>query len=125
MDNRTIYISSATQTDTGVVLIPNQVVKNLVNANCYNIIIACNVNATENLPIYIQTSLGNIPVLCKYGNTLYANQINKRMMYKIGYGNGNTNYADGQFVILSNVCPRGAIATTTEVNPNTRKKSNE
>ena len=116
MDNRTMFISSVTTTETGVVLIPSRSVKNLVNANCYQLIIACNVEATANLPVYIQTALGNIPVLCKFGNTLYANQLNKRTMYKVGYGNGNTNYTDGQFVVLSNVCPRGAITTTTTTN---------
>jgi hypothetical protein len=106
MNCKTIYISSVTTTDTGVVLVPNKVVKNVVNTGNYRIIIACNVEATSNLPLYIQTSIGNIPVLCKYGNTLYANQLRKRTMYRIGYGNGNTEYTDGQFVIQSNVCPR-------------------
>lgn len=113
MDNRTIYISSIEETGTGVILIPNREVKNLVNANSYNLIIACNVNATTNLPLFIQTTLGNIPMICKFGNTLYANQINKRTMYQIGYGNENDNYADGQFTMQSNVCPRGSIADAT------------
>ena len=30
-----------------------------------------------------------------------ANQLNRRVNYPIGYGNQNSNYADGQFVILS------------------------
>ena len=110
--NRTIFISSATTTDTGVVLIPNRQIKNLVNANCYQIIIACNVEATANLPVYVQTIGGNIPVLCKFGNTLYASQLKKRTMYTIGYGNGNENYTDGQFVVLSNVCPKGEVWNT-------------
>lgn len=113
MDSRTIFISSVTTTGTGVVLIPSRSIKNLVNANCYQMIIACNVEATANLPVYIQTATGNIPVLCKFANTLYANQLNKRTMYKVGFGNGNENYTDGQFVVLSNVCPKGVTTAPT------------
>lgn len=115
MNCNTIVCSSATTTDTGVVLIPNRTVKNLVNTGNYRLVIAFNVEATANLPLYIQTSLGNIPVLCKYGNELLANQVNKRVNYPIGYGNQNTNYTEGQFVILSCNClnPRGTETTTT------------
>lgn len=114
MDNNTMYISSIETTDTGVILIPNREVKTLVNANCYRIIIACNVEASENLPIFIQTALGNIPVLCRYSNTLYANQLKKRTMYRIGYGNANDNYTLGQFTMQSNVCPKAnTIPQTT------------
>lgn len=60
-----------------------------------------NVEATANLPVYIQTNSGNIPVLCKYGNEVIANMLNKRVNYPIGYGNENPNYTDGQFIILS------------------------
>ena len=109
MNNCTIVCSNATTTDTEVVLIPNRTIRNLTNTGNYRLIIACNVEATANLPVFIQTTLGNIPVLCKYGNTLYANQLNKRRMYCIGYGNENTNYEDGQFVIFSRVNPRGTI----------------
>ena len=105
----TMYISTVTTTDTGVILIPNRAVNTVVNASNYRLIIACNVEATANLPVFIQTTLGNIPVLCKYGNTLYANQLNKRRMYCIGYGNENTNYEDGQFVIFSRVSSSGFI----------------
>ena len=113
----TMFITSATTTDTGVILIPNREVKTLANAGNYKIIIACNVEATANLPVFIQTELGNIPVLCKFANTLYANQLEKRKMYIIGYGNENTNYTLGQFVIQSNVCPKGAVAA-----PGAKKK---
>lgn len=110
--NNTMFISNATTTDTGVILIPNQEVKNLTNATCYKLIICCNVEATSNLPVFIQTALGNIPVLCKFANTLYANQLQKRRMYRIGYGNANDNYTLGQFTIQSNVCPK---SQTTDV----------
>lgn len=129
MNCNTMVISNVTTTDTGVILIPNRTVKNVSNTGNYRLIIACNVEATANLPLFIQTSLGNIPVLCKYGNELLANQVNKRVNYPIGYGNQNPNYTNGQFVILSCNClnPRGTESTTTaegseDVNPNTRKK---
>jgi hypothetical protein len=129
MNCKTIFISSVTTTDTGVILIPSKTIKNLINTGNYRLIVACNVEATSNLPLFIQTSAGNIPVLCKYGNELLANQINKRVNYPIGYCNQNTNYTNGQFVVLSCNClnARGTESTTTEVtgddiNPNTRKK---
>ena len=116
MDNNTMCISSVTTTDTGVILIPNREVKTLVNATCYRMIIACNVEATANLPVFIQTAIGNIPVLCRFSDTLYANKLNKRTMYRIGYGNANDNYELGQFTMQSNVCPKSetvAITTTS------------
>lgn len=109
----TIYISNVTTTDTGVVLIPNREVKNLTNIECYGLVICCNAAATANLPVFIQTTLGNIPVLCKAGNTVYANQLKTRMRYTIMYGNENAGYADGQFVIQNCICPRSTIAATT------------
>lgn len=109
MNCQTIYCSTAETTDTGVVLIPNREVKNLVNAQEYGLVICCTAAATQNLPVYIQTRIGNIPVLCKAGNTMYANQLNTRMRYPIIYGNMNDNYPDGQFVILSCVKPRSTI----------------
>lgn len=115
MNCNTMYISSVTTTGTGVILVPSQEVKTLVNATCYKIIIACNVEASANLPVYIQTALGNIPVLCRYANTLYANQLKKRTMYRIGYGNANENYDLGQFTIQSNVCPKSETTPATQV----------
>lgn len=116
MNCNTIYVSTVNTTDTTVVLVPNQEVKNLTNATCYRLIIACNVEATANNPVFIQTALGQIPVLCRFANTLYANQLKKRTMYRIGYGNTNDNYTLGQFTIQSNVCPKSVTeaATTTE-----------
>ena len=114
MDNNTMCISSATTTETGVILIPNKIVKTLTNATCYKLIIACNVEATANLPVYIQTALGNVPVLCRFSNTLYANQLQKRTMYRIGYGDANNNYTIGQFTMQSNVCPKSALAPATK-----------
>lgn len=111
---KTIYCSNVTTTETGVILVPNNTVKNLVNAETYGLVICNNAAATANLPVFIQTTLGNIPVLCKAGNTMYANQLDTRVKYPIIYGNLNTNYPEGQFVVLSCVCPRSTITATTE-----------
>lgn len=112
--NNTMCISSVNTTTTEVVLIPNREVKTLTNATCYNLIIACNVDATENLPVFIQTALGDIPVLCRFSNTLYANQLQKRTMYRVGYGDANDNYTLGQFTMQSNVCPKSAVVVGTK-----------
>lgn len=106
MDNNTMYISSVTMTATNAVLVPNREVKNLANCGCYKLVICCNAIATSNLPVLIQTNLGDIPVLCKAGNELYANQLVKRKCYSIMYGNENTNYTEGQFVIQNCVQPK-------------------
>lgn len=115
MDCNTIYCSNATTTSTGVVLIPNRTIRNLENTKNYGLVLCCGANATSNLPVFIQTGIGNIPVLCRYGNTLYANQLNRRVRYPIGYGNQNDNYENGQFVITSCSCinPRSTTSTTT------------
>lgn len=118
MNCDTIICSTCETTGTGVVLIPNRTIKNLENTGNYRLIIACNINeATANEPLFIQTSLGNVPVLCKYANTLYANQVNKRVNYPLGYGNANENYPIGQFVITSccNLNARSTIVETTQL----------
>ena len=125
--NNTIICSNLTTTGTGVVLIPNQTVKNLTNLGNYNLICACNIpKATANLPVFVQTSLANIPVLCKYGNTVYANQINKRVSYPILYGNQNSNYAKGQFVIATCNClnKRSTLLTGTNTAQGTSQGTN-
>jgi hypothetical protein len=115
MNCKTILCSNVETTDTGVVLIPNRTVKNLINAETYGLVICNNVAATANLPVFIQTTIGNIPVLCKAGNTMYANQLDTRVRYPIIYGNGNVNYPDGQFVVLSCVSPRATIAAPESI----------
>lgn len=110
----TIICSNVNTAATNVVLIPNRTIKNLTNLGNYRLILACNIpNATSNLPVEIQIGENNIPVLCKYGNEIYANQLKKRVNYPIGYGNENKNYENGQFIILScnNVNKRGIIAS--------------
>lgn len=111
--NNTMYCSSVVTTDTEVILVPNREVKNLTNAGCYGLVICCGTAAAANLPVFIRTAVGDIPVLCKAGNTMYANQLNTRIRYPIMYGNQNENYINGQFVITGKVCPRAA-ATAPE-----------
>lgn len=101
MDCKTMYISNVEVNDTQVVLIPNRDVKTLQNVGNYGLVLCCGASASENLPVYIRTDVGDIPVLCKYGNVIYANQLNRRTRYPIGYGNQNPAYSVGQFVILS------------------------
>ena len=106
---QTIYCSSVETTDTEVILIPNREIRNVVNTQTYGLIICNNAVATANLPVFIRTTIGDIPVLCKAGNTMYANQLNTRIRYPIIYGNQNDNYEFGQFIILSCVKPKAAI----------------
>jgi len=123
----TIICSNVTTTSTGVILVPNQTIKTLNNLSDYRLVLACNIpSPTSNLPVFIQTSIGNVPILCRYGNTLYANQLNKRVNYPICYGNQNTNYAKGQFVITSCSCLNRratTITTTTDTDTDTTNVS--
>ena len=109
----TIYCSNAETTQTTIVLIPNQDIKTIENAGCYRLIICTNATATANLPVFIRVGTTDIPVLCKAGNTMYANQLQKRKSYAIMYGNQNTNYTNGQFVVQDRVCPRASAIPTT------------
>lgn len=118
----TIVCSNANTSGTEVVLIPNKTIKNLENTRNYGLVIGTNAVANSNLPVFIQTGIGNIPVLCKYGNTLYANQLNKRVRYPIGYGNQNSNYEIGQFVITS--CTNLNQKSTT-TNSETKKSNSK
>ena len=115
MDCNTIYCSNVIMGDTDVVLVPNRTIKTLENAGCYRLVICCGATATTNLPVFIQVNGVNIPVLCKAGNTMYANQLQKRKSYAIMYGNQNDNYTNGQFVVQDKVCPKASTipATTT------------
>ena len=116
MNCNTIYCSNANTTDSEVVLIPNREIKTLENAGCYRLVICCNATATSNLPVFIQVNGVSIPVLCKAGNTMYANQLQKRKNYSIMYGNQNLNYeTTGQFVVQDRVCPRASGIPTTSL----------
>lgn len=113
-----ILITKITTTATGVVLIPNRTVltNNLANRGKYDLIIACGLNASASLPVFIQTDQGNIPVLDKYANIVYSNQLRTRTRYCVGYGNDNVAvYRLGQFVIFNNLCAgyNSTVTTTT------------
>ena len=110
----TIFITSLTTT-TGVVLIPNRQITqtNLTNAFKYNLIIACGLKATDSLPVFIQTSAGNVPLLDKFANPVFSNQLKTRTKYCIGYGNQNSNYPLGQFVVMNNLCCSCGTASAT------------
>ena len=116
MNCNTVFCSNVTMGDTDVVLVPNRAIKTLENCGCYRLVICCSATATANLPVFIQVNGVNIPVLCKAGNTMYANQLEKRKNYSIMYGNDNANYTAGQFVVQDKVCPKAstvpAAATT-------------
>ena len=105
-NSNTIYITSLTTTSTGVVLIPNRTITqtNLANTFNYNLVIACGLKATNSLPVFIQTSAGNVPLLDKYANPVYSNQLRTRTRYCVVYGNTNTNYTLGQFIVRNNLC---------------------
>ena len=111
MDNNTIYVSNVEILDDMVVLIPNRDIRVLINCGCYGLVICCGATAASNLPVAIRFGEEDIPVLCKAGNTMYANQLKKRMRYPSMFGNQNENYENGQFVVLSKVSPRGIAAT--------------
>ncbi len=110
----TIYCSNVTTDDTSVILVPNRNVKNVVNTSTYGLVICNNAAATANLPVFITTNIGDIPVLCKAGNTVYANQLKTRMRYTLMYGNENNNYKEGQFVIQNCICPKSTISSSVE-----------
>ena len=108
MNCNTIYCSNAETTATTVVLVPNREIKTLENTGSYRLVICCNATATSNLPVFIQVNGVSIPILCKAGNIVYANQLQKRVNYGVMYGNENENYEDGQFVVQDRICPRSA-----------------
>ena len=120
-----IICSQSQTTDTGVILIPNTPITP-TNLSCGRLIIACNINTpTANQPLYIQTTAGNCPVLCKFGNNILANQVNKRIPYPIAYGNENSSYTTGQFVIQSCACLNSRAAETTPQTTETTDTGNK
>ena len=112
----TIFITSLTTNATGVVLIPNRQITqtNLTNGLKYSLIIACGLKATDSLPVFIQTSAGNVPLLDKFTNPVFSNQLRTRTKYCVGYGNQNTTvYSLGQFVVFNNLCCSCGTSSTT------------
>ena len=114
MNCNTIYCSSAIMGDDNVVLVPNRTIKTISNCGSYRLVICCNATSTSNVPVFIQINGVNVPILCKAGNTMYANQLEKRKNYGIMYGNDNTNYVNGQFVVQDRVCPKSSTPPTTQ-----------
>lgn len=128
---KTILISNITTTATGVVLIPSTTItaQKLSDLNKYRLIISCNLRATANLPVYIQTAIGNIPLWCRFaGNNIFPDQLRTRKCYTVVYGNNNVLSSIGQFVLQNCVCPtrgRGTgttAASTNEVTSNAKSK---
>ena len=113
-NNLTMYCSTIESTTDSIILIPNREVKNLINTGNYGLVICRNVSAESNFPVFIRTAIADIPVLCKAGNTMYANQLNTRFRYPIMYGDQNENYTNGQFVITSCINPKGVVSESTE-----------
>ena len=119
---KTILISNITTTATGVVLIPSTTItaQKLSDLNKYRLIISCNLRATANLPAYIQTAIGNIPLWCRFaGNNIFPDQLRTRKCYTVVYGNNNVLSSIGQFVLQNCVCPtrgRGTGTTTASTN---------
>lgn len=113
--NNTIIVSNVEAGTNEIILIPNRPIKTVTNLSTYKLIIACNTpEASANYPVAIQVGENNIPLLCKYGNQVLANQLNRRVSYCIGYGNQNTGYTNGQFSVFNTRClnARGEITTT-------------
>lgn len=117
---KTIYISSITTNATQVILVPSTTITalKLADLNKYKLVIACNLRATANLPVYIQTALGPVPLLCKYaGNNIFPDQLRSRKCYTVVYGNNSVLSSVGQFVLQNCVCPtrgRGTTGSTTD-----------
>ena len=110
----TIVVSTTTTGTNEIVLVPNTPIKNVANLGMYRLIIAFNTpDATANYPVAIQVGENNIPLLCKYGNQVLANQLNKRVPYVVGYGNQNSDYVNGQFIIFNTKCLNARGTETT------------
>lgn len=109
MDCNTIYVSNVTMGDADAVLIPNTSIKTLTNCGTYRLVLCSNATATSNVPVFIQVNGNNIPVLCKAGNTVYSSQLQKRRSYTIMFGNDNSDYTNGQFVIQNCISPKSSI----------------
>ena len=116
--NNTIVVSNVETEINQIILIPNRPIKTVTNLATYKLIIACNTpEATANYPVAIQVGENNVPLLCKYGNQVLANQLNRRIPYCVGYGNQNAGYTNGQFAIFNTRClnARGTESVTTVI----------
>ena len=113
MNCNTIFCSNVINGDDSVVLVPNQDIKTLENTGSYRLVICNSAIASSNSPVFIQVNGVNIPVLCKAGNVVYSSQLQKRRNYGIMYGDQNSDYINGQFVIQDRICPRAATIPAT------------
>lgn len=108
--NSTIVVETATVSGTNIILTPEVAFPstNLANRGNYYLYIPTSVpKVASDYQIYIQTSDSkDIPVFDKYGNPVMASMIYKGYRYGIGFGNANTEYTDGQFVIQNKLCRR-------------------
>jgi hypothetical protein len=128
---KTMLITSATTTSTGVIFIPSETITedDLVNLDKYRMILSCNVRPTANLPIYIQAETGLIPLFCRYAsNNIFPDQLRRRYCYTVVYGNNNVYSTLGQFVLQNSVCAtegRGTTGTTLSTSTTVEKNSTE
>ena len=53
MDNNLMICSNVVVSDNEVILVPSREVKNVINTGTYRLVIASNVAASANLPVYI------------------------------------------------------------------------
>jgi hypothetical protein len=115
---KTMIITSATTTTTGVIFVPSETIteEDLVNLDKYRMILTCNVRPTSNLPIYIQTEIGLIPLFCRYAaNNIFPDQLRRRYAYTVVYGNNNVYCSLGQFVLQNSVCSTEGRGITGDV----------
>lgn len=121
----TIFISKYEESNFDILLIPNRIIKkeNLGDRCKYFLIIGCGLKCTINLPIFVETDDGKIPILDKYGNIVYANQLKTRKRYCIGYGNNNNSYNNGQFILYDCLClPAKSSFSTCKIKTISNKK---
>lgn len=124
---KTMIITSATTTSTGVIFVPSETItaEDLVNLDKYRMILTCNVRPTANLPIYIQTETGLVPLFCRYAaNDIFPDQLKRRYCYTVVYGNNNVYASLGQFVLQNSVCSTEGRGTTGDVK-NTAENSTD
>lgn len=78
--------------------------KTLTNLESYCLIICQSVPAGLTIPVVIADGSRVLPILCKKGNTLRADQIRGRKRYSVTYGN------DPAHLILSDCMPQTGYA---------------
>ena len=102
----TIFITKFEEKSCDILLKPNRKVKreNLGDRCKYSLVIGCGLKVSKNLPLFVETDDGNVPLLDKFGDIVYANQLSTRKRYVLGYGNNNNSYNVGQFIVYNNLC---------------------